>query len=120
MKSVQIIACASFAVATTLAPIAPAHAFDAGSFVGGMAGGVIGGAIAGSIAANAQPRPVYVIQQRRVVQVRRAAPPRRVVARNPAGNGPERKAVINASADPFATSKPAAGAMEPIPVSSKQ
>lgn len=107
--------------ATTLAPqAAHAQCYGCGGFVGGLAGGIIGGAIAGSIAANAQPRPVYVIQQqRRVVQVRRAAP-RPAVARVPARTTGDRKAVINASADPFATSKPSAGSIEPMPVAAKQ
>lgn len=96
-----------------------AQCYGCGGLVGGLAGGIIGGAIAGSIAASAQPRPVYVIQQRRVVHVKRAAAPRQRVVRSRGGDGAPQKAVINASADPFANSKSSSSA-EPTPVSAKQ
>lgn len=106
----------SAAVLLSAQPRAQAQCYGCGGFVGGLAGGIIGGAIAGSIAANAQPRPVYVIQQRRVVK--RAAPPRQRVAQPRGNDGMAQKASINTSADPFA--KKAAPSAEPIPVSVKQ
>lgn len=92
---------------------APAQAQSAGAIFGGLAGGVLGGVIAGSIAAQAaRERPVVVYAPRRtvrVVHVVRQAPRRRVASRHqrpmqPAA-GPTGAQVINASADPFASSQ---------------
>lgn len=100
-------------VALGLAP-SSAQAQSAGALFGGLAGGVLGGVIAGSIAAQAaRERPVVVYAQpRRTVRVIHEVRhvPRRKVARvrqrpmQPAA-GPTGAQVVNASADPFASSQ---------------
>lgn len=117
MKPTYLMAVAAIAMSVTTVSPVQAQCYGCGGLVGGLAGGIIGGAIAGSIAANAQPRPVYVIQQRRVVHVKRA--PRQRVAQPRAGEGGAQKAAINTSADPFAKSGSSSSA-EPTPVSAKQ
>lgn len=100
--------------ALVIGGLAPARAQSAGALFGGLAGGVLGGVIAGSIAAQAareRPVVVYAAPRRtvRVVRVVREAPRRRVASRRqrpmqPAA-GPTGAQVVNASADPFATTQ---------------
>ncbi|MBE7203610.1 MAG: hypothetical protein INR70_38240 [Parafilimonas terrae] len=106
-----VAACA--VAALSLCGSVTAQAQSAGAVLGGLAGGVLGGVIAGSIAAQAareRPVVVYAVPRRtvRVIhEVRRV--PHRKVARNqrpmqPAA-GPTGAQVVNASADPFASSQ---------------
>lgn len=112
----RVVVAAGAVCAVLAAGLAPssAQAQSAGALFGGLAGGVLGGVIAGSIAAQAareRPVVVYAAPRRtvRVVHVVRQAPRRRVASRHqrpmqPAA-GPTGAQVVNASADPFASSQ---------------
>lgn len=105
-KHCLVVACLAGAFA--LAGITPSRAQSAGAMLGGLAGGVLGGVIAGSIAAQAaRQRPVVVYAPRRAVRVVRVARRPQVARQRPAdpSAGPARIQAVNASGDPFASSR---------------